>query len=575
MDLSRRDALKLGVAVTGSVFLAMARQRIARGATQISAVLPPVYQLPFQFPPLAIPVKVVNIQPADSPYSATSNFGGTLEPIPTLSKRDVYDFTIEKKAVRIWGTRDTMIWGYNGISPGPTIKVKKGEEVLARFTNRMSTPDTFGNEIYTSVHLHGMASLPPFDGWANDITRPGEYKNYYYPNNRSATLWYHDHGVHRTALNDFMGLSAMYIVEDPDEATRGLPTKYGIDDFPLVLTDKIFDRNQQMLFDEALVENEGLHGDVILVNGVPWPVMTVERKAYRFRCLNGGISRAYNLFLTGPNNVPINLNVIGTDGGLLEKVAPTKRLRIGVAERYEVIIDFSQLPAGQYELRNAGLKNHPDYLHTGKVMKFVVPSTPATTPSSYNPAVLNALRSDGFNYQSRINALLAYAGGIANIPERLMQFERRNGMWTINGNTWGSGVNPIEADPDLGGVEIWCLKNNSGGWNHPIHIHLVDFLMLSRTDGNSPGVRNYEQGFKDVVYLGENETIKVLMMFGPHEGKYMFHCHNLTHEDDDMMRAFNVGGNGIEPVGTDGRMATRGLGPWDAKPIPSTGLPPL
>jgi spore coat protein A, manganese oxidase len=575
MDFSRRDALKLGVAATGSVFLAMVRQRIALGAEQVSATLPPIYQLPFQVPPLATPVKVVNIQPSDSPYSANSGFPGVIEPINSLSKRNVYDFTIEKRATRIWGTRNTEVWGYNGISPGPTVKVKKGEEVLMRFANRMSSPDRFGNEIYTSVHLHGMASLPPFDGWANDITRPSEYKNYYYPNNRAATLWYHDHGVHRTALNDFMGLSALYIVEDPDEATRGLPTQYGVDDFPLMLTDKIFDGNQQMLFDEDMVANEGLHGDVILVNGVPWPVMQVQRKAYRFRCVNGGISRAYNLFITGPNNAAIPINVIGTDGGLLEKAASTNRLRVGVSERYEFIIDFSKLPAGNYELRNAGLKNHPDYLHTGKVMRFVVPSTAATTPSSYKPAVLNALRTDGFNFQSRINALLAYGGGLANIPQRLMLFERRNGMWTINGNTWGDGVNAIEADPDLGAVEVWTLKNSSGGWNHPIHVHLVDFLMLSRTNGDAPGIRNYERGFKDVVYLGENETIKVLMMFGPHAGKYMFHCHNLTHEDHDMMRAFNVGGNGIEPVGTDGRMATRGQGPWDAKPIPSGGLPPL
>jgi spore coat protein A, manganese oxidase len=576
-SITRRESLKLGIAVGGAAFLAIARQRIAMGADRISAQLPPRYQIPFKVPPLAQRVRTVT-NPGGSPYSATGNFGGGIEPLGGFSERHVYDLTIARNAVDILGNgQKTEIWGYNGITPGPTIRVPKGCETLARFSNVIDRRDAFGNDVYTSVHLHGMASLPPFDGWADDITRPGEYKNYYYPNNRPATLWYHDHGVHRTALNSYMGLAGLYIVEDPDEDPR-IPKAYPTDptrpgltgnDIPLILTDKVIDGRGQFVFDEGEIANEGLHGDVILVNGLPWPIMEVQRKAYRFRCLNTGISRAYNLYLSNGTS----LQVIGTDAGLLEKAAATNRLRVGVAERYEFIIDFSQLKVGDtVDLLNAGLKNHPDYLHTNKVMRFRVVNGGAQT---FDRTVLNKLRKDSFNFEQRINQLRAYGNSNGGIATRLMEFERKNGQWTINGRIWGNGVNAVEANPRLGGVEIWRLKNGSGGWNHPIHLHLVDFLMLSRKNGDSPGIRNYEKGFKDVVYLGENEEIDVLVLFGPHEGKYMFHCHNLTHEDHDMMRAFNVGGRGLEPVGSDGTFKTRGQGPWDAKPIPSTGLPPL
>jgi hypothetical protein len=114
--------------------------------------------------------------------------------------------------------------------------------------------------------------------------------------------------------------------------------------------------------------------------------------------------------------------------------------------------------------------------------------------------------------------------------------------WSINERTWAdveaSGFREVFADPDLDDVEIWTIENSSGGWNHPLHIHLVDFQILSR-NGKPPF--DYEMGPKDVVYMGEDETVEVIMRFGPHRGKYMIHCHNLPHEDHDMMVQFSVG----------------------------------
>ena len=139
------------------------------------------------------------------------------------------------------------------------------------------------------------------------------------------------------------------------------------------------------------------------------------------------------------------------------------------------------------------------------------------------------------------------------VRTRKLEFERKNSSWTINGTTWddvvNSGYTKVIANPREGDVEIWELENRSGGWFHPVHIHLVDFQILDR-NGRPP--HPYEMGPKDVAYVGENETVRVLMRFGPHCGRYMVHCHNLVHEDDDMMIQFAVGGiNTNDPVTSD------------------------
>jgi FtsP/CotA-like multicopper oxidase with cupredoxin domain len=136
-----------------------------------------------------------------------------------------------------------------------------------------------------------------------------------------------------------------------------------------------------------------------------------------------------------------------------------------------------------------------------------------------------------------------------SVKTRELRVERSNSMWTINGRTWEdvirSGYKEVAANPKLGDVEIWNLVNKSGGWFHPVHIHLIDFKVLSR-NGRPPMA--HERGPKDVVYVGENETVQVIARYGPHLGKYMIHCHNLAHEDHDMMVQFEVGTGGPDPI---------------------------
>ncbi len=292
--------------------------------------------------------------------------------------------------------------------------------------------------------------------------------------------------------------------------------------------DQILDNNDQ----------SGIFGDVILVNGRPWPVMQVERRKYRFRILNASVSRSYSLSLSTAQA----FTVIATDGGLMPTSQQAASIRIGMAERYEVVIDFAKYSKGaRVILRNTSPKNNINYATTGQVMAFDVVSDATTLTNNRVPSVLNP---------NKATMGLTVADAKAT---RTFDFVRANSHWTINGKTWAdvvaSNYTAVIASPRLGDVELWELRNPSKGWFHPAHIHLVDFKVVDR-NGKAPFA--FEKGPKDVVYLGEGESVRLLIRFGPQVGRYMMHCHNLVHEDHDMMQQFQVlaadGTNGDDPI---------------------------
>jgi uncharacterized membrane protein YgcG len=258
--------------------------------------------------------------------------------------------------------------------------------------------------------------------------------------------------------------------------------------------------------------------------------MQVEPRKYRFRFLNASISRSYDLALdTGEP-----LTVIGTDGGLMPHPQAVANFRIGMAERYEVVIDFSKYQPGQrVVLRNLQPANNIDYANTNVVCAFEVLANVTDSSNNEIPHDLNPnMTTMGLTEADAMRS-------------RYFRFERGNGHWTINGTTWedvvNSGYELVCANPGFEDVEIWELHNPGGGWFHPIHIHLVDFKVLDR-DGRPP--LPHELGPKDVVYVGEGERVRVIMRFEHQRGKYMMHCHNLVHEDHDMMTQFMVGDPG-------------------------------
>jgi bilirubin oxidase len=417
--------------------------------------------------------------------------------------------------------------GYNGIAPGPTFIIPRGTESVVRFINNAELPN--------SVHLHGSPSRAPFDGWAEDVTQPGQYKDYYFPNYQSArTLWYHDHAMSITAENSLHGQAGVYIVSDPAEDALNLPSGYGEYDIPLVLGSKFY--NADGTIATALNERDSYWGDVIHVNGQPWPFLNVEPRKYRFRFLDASVSRNFGLFLEATSAVGtrIPFQVIASDAGLLEEPITVSELYVAVAERYEVVVDFSGFAGQDIDLRNLdasqinGRATDLFYPETGKVMRFHVSPDPVTDDSvvptalrdvPFPPATTSAVRTFTFN-----------RGGTNN-PNR---------EWRINGVGFTDVANRVLASVPRGTVELWDLVGG-GGWTHPVHVHLVDFRIVSRSNGNQRGVEPYEAaGLKDVVWLARGETVRVQAHYQPWAGAYMFHCHNLIHEDADMMAAFNV-----------------------------------
>jgi spore coat protein A, manganese oxidase len=562
-QVSRRDVLKFSA--LGAAVVALPLERVVRAKTvsQIAASkLPAPYTLPFAVPPVV-----------------DGRSGGAVALDQKLAK------------VGILPGFQTTIFGYAlpgqaPTTPGPTIHAQRGKPLTVTQANRLPAAHPFLNyDPWTSTHLHGSASKPQYDGYASDITKVGQTKRYVYPNKQDArTLWYHDHGVHHTAENAYMGLAAQYHLHDDVESGLAIP-KWSWDgrpvtdqyDLPLVLADKMFSANGEFRYDDA--GHTGLWGDVVLVNGVPWPNLKVKKRLYRFRVLNASISRGYRLQMS--NSTPIS--VIGTDGGLMPQVQQTTQLRIGMAERYEIVIDFSKYtPGTKLQLLNLGVPNSTDFDNTGKIMQFEVVNDafdpkdnalPTGGPYSLNPnkevwdlketeiqgtTKIEVLRQNGeWKIQSTSTSTPSNSGSGGSGSSGSGKGGSGSGSSGSGSSGSGNGTTKLMtwediiasnyketvANPASGDVQIWEITNKSGGWFHPVHIHLVDFKMLTR---NGKPVFNYEQGPKDVAFVGENETIRAIMKFGKAgdpttDGRYMIHCHNLPHEDHDMMTQFRVG----------------------------------
>jgi FtsP/CotA-like multicopper oxidase with cupredoxin domain len=267
------------------------------------------------------------------------------------------------------------------------------------------------------MHLHGSPSQPIFDGHPDDLTPVGATKTYKYPNSQEArTLWYHDHAIHQTAEHVYKGLAGFFL-QDPSAADIA---KYGLDalpsgkyDVPLMIGDMQFRSDGRVAYDDE--GHDSLWGNVNVVNGRAWPKMHVDRTRYRFRMLVASVSRSYNFALS--NGAPIT--VIGTDAGLLPAPVQVSSFRHGMAERYDVVIDFSRFTAGT----KITLLNIASDGDMRQVMQFVVDGPQVA--SRPVPARLNDVV---FPRESDV------------VTTRHFKFDRSNGLWTINGIPWDGAV---------------------------------------------------------------------------------------------------------------------------------------
>jgi len=518
--ISRRDVLRLGAVGAGAIAIggvsSAGAEPVPVTSTLAPANTPVPYKNLFRRPPELLPYEVGT--DAAGPWAR-------------------YELVEQLASANILPGLTTTIASYNGTFPGPTIRSETGRRAEVRIRNALGSPLLHGGEFDSVTHLHGSASLPQYDGYANDITRPGWVKTYQYPNWQNArTLWYHDHRHHATAQNVYAGLAAFYPLSDQYERAQ-LPQ--GEFDVPVMVSDALFDDKGGVVYADN--GQHGLWGDVILVNGVPWPTMKVKRRIYRFRFLVGSISRSYRFALSTGDP----FYVVGTDGGMTPTVQAVSSWRQGTAERYEVLIDFRKYRVGQkIQLRNLSNKNNIDFTSTGKVMQFQVVAGGGAEVNTI-PTTLDR----GPQLWSERGAVdtMALTPEMATAHRRI-EVHHDGGLWKINNETWedvaSSGFMRVDdRNPAKYAIESWEIVNASGGWFHPVHIHLIDGKIIAR---NTPSGQAFawEGGPKDVFYTGEGESITVLMQFttGVQEGgRYMIHCHNLVHEDNDMMVQFAVG----------------------------------
>ena len=456
-----------------------------------------MFQYPLPIPPVATPEFTKDID------------GRTI---------DFYSLTIEAFDKQVYpDLGPAHLTGYNGIAPGPTFVVPRGHETIIRALNQGS--------LSASMHLHGSATQAVWDGWAENGLETGQWKDYYYPNYESArAMWYHDHAHGHTSTNAYFGQAGGYIISDNNEDALGLPN--GQYDVPLAIVDKIYQSNGDLVSPEG--ETRDFLGDIIHVNDQPWPYMSVEPRKYRFRIYDMSLSRPYNIYFEDPAAYMLNFQVIASDSGLFGSPVTSSDLLISMGERYEVVIDFQA-----YAGKNITMKNKlqipvvDEFQNTDRIMMFVVGSS--VTDSSNNGAV-----------PATLNPSVPWPTPKDTVDRTFSFQQGGENVWTINGVAFEDLNNRVLAKPAQGTVELWELKHTGGQTVHPVHIHLVNLQVVSRT-GGSRGVLPYESaGMKDTVLLEPGETVRVLAYYGPWDGIYMFHCHNLIHEDHSMMAVMNI-----------------------------------
>jgi FtsP/CotA-like multicopper oxidase with cupredoxin domain len=581
----RRDLLKMGLLTTAGMLIPKkglsAHPLTSAGFVDDQPNSPNTTPFVENMPRLTVlqPVPALNPAPTIAPNTAAGEARTVAhQAFAQFPPQRYYEMSEQAGTVLMHPTDlpPQTIWGFNGITPGPMIVERYGNlgspgngSVLVRQRNNLpSNNGGFGLPSVTT-HLHNGHTPLESDGFPCFFMASGQFYDHHYPNvlagvnsthpgtgdikEAMATLWYHDHRIDHTAENTYKGLAGTYILfnefDTGDENTGFRLPSFGDGQNPLtsfdiymVFNDKVFD-NQTGLLAFDLFNTDGILGDKFLVNGKIQPVLHVSPRRYRFRWLNTGPSRFYQMFVLGPNNSTKSFWQISTDGNLMEKPVQVNSSRFSVAERVDVIVDFTNDAGKTFFLENRleqddGRGPTGDVLGAGqgnKILKIIVDG-PVVADNSINPA--NVTQFYGFP-------------NTADAPRitRTFRFERGNGQWQINGQLVGD-CNNIRFAIKRNTVEKWKFQNNSGGWQHPIHMHFEEFQTLT-LNGQAPKNSGIiERGRKDVLRLEHNMEAVVYFRFRDFVGKFPLHCHNVVHEDHAMMvlgQINDVGDNKTQP----------------------------
>ena len=504
------------------------------------------------------------------PAGAAQPFTRSL-PLPQVLTDANIKLVAREADVAILPGAPTRMWTFNGTFPGPTIRRPAGKATRVTIVHDLPVEADA-----LTIHHHGSHSASVHDGLPErEIIEPGQSRTYVYEHmedgepERAALQWYHDHSHERTSLNSWMGLGGLFILDD--EFEERLPLPRGRYELPLFLTDRRFDKNNQLdleLFKTSAANRE-VSGDTFLVNGAPQPYVDVEPRRYRLRLHNGSGFRIYNLALIveGAMVPATQLTQIGTESGLLPAPVDRVNILLGPAERADVIVDFSDFPGAKLTLASLPRVNalRSDEAVTGRLLQFRVGRTAATRGPGAPPAKLRPLPSWVKAAPQRPDRVWSFGSGYDMLT--------REPAHTINGRAFDH--RRVDAKVDLGSVETWMLLNTTTR-SHYIHIHDVDWVVLSR-NGRPPAA--HEAGLKETFLLDPGEYITVAAKFTDHLGRYMIHCHMLDHEDGGMMAAWEVVKPGESSASTltaaEQRRVDTVLGAAAARPGEPVPLPVL
>ena len=525
--ITRREFLQKGTLMTGAVLTHQSRHQAAvvreRPALDPNTLTPWVDALP-------IPAVAKSVEMRAAPGNAAVKV-----PYYRVAMR-----AFETKVHR--DMKPTRMWGFGGTFPGPTFDLKSGEEVMVEWANELPGQhflpidhslhgaEKDKPEVRAVSHLHGAKTRPESDGYPEDWIVPGKSAVYHYPNEQDAAmLWYHDHAMGINRLNIFAGLAGAYILRDKVEDALHLPRgKYEI---PLVICDRLFDKDGQLYYP---VSDKGespwipeFFGNANLVNGALFPFLEVEARRYRFRVLNASNGRFFRLSLSNKQT----FHQIGTDQGLLAAPVPVQKIIIAPGERLDLVIDFREAAGGKITLNDGFVS----------LMQFRV-SGGGAKDDSILPASLRTIErlKEWAAVKTRMLSLDEIDDAIQN-PVKMQ----------LNGSGWHD---PVTENPALNSTEIWSFVNPTDD-SHPIHLHLVKFQILDRQKFETFGYLTkqkmrflgdrelpdpIEAGWKDTVRADPGMVTRIIAKFEGYPGRYVWHCHILEHEDNEMMRPYDV-----------------------------------